>query len=101
MAKKSKIERTKRCAKLIAQYRERRIELAAIIKNPQSTMDDRLAAYKKFSRMPRDASSTRLRNRCALTGRPRAFMRKFKLSRIAFRELALDAKLPGITKSSW
>ena len=60
-----------------------------------------MAAYYKLRKMPRDASRTRYRNRCNVTGRPRAYMRKFRMCRITFRELALEGKLPGVTKSSW
>lgn len=101
MAKKCKFERKKRCEKLIAQYRERREALRAVINNPDTTMEERMDAYRKIARMPRDASATRLRNRCELSGRPRGYYRKFRLSRIALRELALQGKLPGVTKSSW
>lgn len=101
MAKTSKVERTKRTKKLLVQYRERREALVAVIKNPDSAPEERSRAYRKLAKMPRDASATRLRNRCELTGRPRAYMRKFRLCRIAFRELALEGKLPGVTKSSW
>ncbi len=101
MAKKCKFERKKRCEKLIAQYRERRQELKTIIANPEATMEERMDAYRKVARMPRDASATRQRNRCELSGRPRGYYRKFRLSRIALRELALEGKLPGVTKSSW
>ena len=101
MAKKCKFERKKRCEKLIAQHRDRRQELRAIIVSPESSMEDRMEAYRKIARMPRDASATRLRNRCELSGRPRGYYRKFRLSRIALRELALEGKLPGVTKSSW
>jgi len=101
VAKKSMVAKTKRCEKLIDQYREKRQTLVAVIKNPDTTDEERRAAYQKLRKMPRNSSATRHRNRCNLTGRPRAFMRKFKLSRIAFRELALEGKLPGVTKSSW
>lgn len=101
MAKKCKTERKKRCEKLITQHRDRRQELRAIINNPESSMEERMDAYRKIARMPRDASATRLRNRCDLSGRPRGYYRKFRLSRIALRELALQGKLPGVTKSSW
>lgn len=101
MAKKCKFEKKKRLAKLIVRYAARREQIKAVIENPESTMEDRLAAYRKLARIPRNSSSTRQRNRCDLTGRPRAYMRKFRLSRIAFRELALEGQLPGVTKSSW
>ena len=101
MAKKCNVERVKRCTKLISRYESKRQELVAVVKNPESTPDERVTAYRKLARIPRDSSKTRKVNRCELTGRPRAFMRKFRLSRIAFRELALEGKIPGVTKSSW
>lgn len=101
MAKTCKVERTKRCKKTIEQYQDRREKLVAIIKHPDTPQDERMRAYRKLARMPRDASPTRHKNRCELTGRPRAYMRKFRLSRIKFRDLALEGKLPGVTKSSW
>jgi small subunit ribosomal protein S14 len=101
VAKKSKIAQTKRIAKLVAQYRDQRAELVALIKNPETSPEDRAEAYRKIRKMPRDASASRYRNRCDVTGRPRAYMRKFRMSRISFRDLALEGKLPGVTKSSW
>ena len=101
MAKTCKIEKDKRCAKLIERYKARRAAIMVIIRNPESTLDERLAAYQKLARIPRDSSPVRLRNRCELTGRPRGYYRKFRLSRIALRELASEGKLPGVTKSSW
>ncbi len=101
MAKKCKFEKKKRLTKLIVRYAARREQIKTVIANPESTMEERLAAYGKLARMPRDSSPTRQRNRCDLSGRPRGYMRKFRLSRIAFRELALEGQLPGVTKSSW
>jgi len=101
VAKTSKIEKNKRCARRSKQYADKRNALKAVVANPETTLEDRIAAYRKFLRMPRDSSGTRYRNRCDVSGRPRAYMRKFRLSRIAFRELALEGKLPGVTKSSW
>lgn len=101
MAKKCKFEQVKRIAKLVMRHRDQRKELIATIKNPASTMEQRLEAYRKLARMPRDASPVRQRNRCELTGRPRGYYRKFRISRIALRELALEGKLPGVKKSSW
>jgi len=101
LAKKCKFEKVKRQRAMIAKYKERRAELMTAIKNPDATLEERIAAYAKLARMPRDASPTRLRNRCLLTGRSRGYLRRFGLSRIALRELALEGKLPGVTKSSW
>lgn len=101
MAKKCKFERVKRVAKLIDQYKDRRREIIAVIKDPASTMEQRTTAYRKLARLPRDSSAVRQRNRCVLTGRPRGYYRKFRVCRIALRELALEGKLPGVKKSSW
>lgn len=101
MAKKCKFERVKRVAKLIDQYKDKRREIIAVIKNPASTMEQRTAAYRQLARLPRDSSAVRQRNRCVLTGRPRGYYRKFRVCRITLRELALEGKLPGVKKSSW
>lgn len=101
MAKKCKFEKQKRSARLIAKYRDRRAELVTAVKNPETSQETRMEAYRKLARMPRDSSATRMRNRCDVTGRSRGYMRKFRLCRVTFRELALEGKLPGVTKSSW
>lgn len=101
MAKKCKFEKVKKQKALIAKYKERREALMTVVKNPESTLEQRIAAYAQLAKMPRDASPTRLRNRCQLTGRSRGYLRRFCVSRIALRELALEGKLPGVTKSSW
>jgi small subunit ribosomal protein S14 len=101
MAKKSKINRNEHRKAMVAKYAARRAELKATIKNPKTSEPDRELAYKALRKLPRDASPTRVRNRCALTGRARGYYRKFGLSRIALRELALSGELPGVTKASW
>jgi len=101
LAKKCKFEKVKRQKALIEKYRERRAELMAKVKNPDATLEERIAVYAQLAKIPRDASPTRLRNRCQLTGRSRGYLRRFGVSRIALRELALEGKLPGVTKSSW
>ena len=101
MAKKCKEVQVKRQARQIEQYKERRAKLVAIINDPEMTLEDRLEAYQKLARIPRDTSPTRYRNRCKVTGRPRGYMRKFEMSRNAFRKLAHEGKIPGVTKSSW
>ncbi len=101
MAKKSMIAKNERRKQLVAKYATKRAELRKIINNPNSTYEEKEEAYKKINSMPRDASSVRVRNRCVLTGRPRGYYRKFGLSRIAVRELALIGELPGVTKASW
>lgn len=101
MAKKSKLARNDKRRVLIARHAERRTELRAVLNDPNATLDEKQVAYGKFNKMPRDGSPTRYVNRCGVTGRPRAFMRKFGVSRIVFRELANQGMLPGIKKSSW
>ncbi|KEO77364.1 30S ribosomal protein S14 [Paenibacillus polymyxa] len=89
MAKKSKVVKEKKRQEIVAKYADLRRELKA------------KGDYEALQKLPRDSSSTRLKSRCELTGRPRGYLRKFKLSRIAFRELAHQGQIPGITKSSW
>lgn len=101
MAKTSKIERNKQRKVLVTKYAQRRAELVAVTKNPETTWEQKMEAQKKLGKLPRDGSATRIRNRCFLTGRPRAFYRKFGLSRIALREQALLGNLPGVVKASW
>ena len=101
MAKKSKIVREKRLIKTVQKYAVIRAELKNIIKDPTVTPDDKEAAVAKLDRLPKTSSRTRLRNRCFKTGRPRGVLRRFNLSRIAFREMALKGEIPGVTKASW
>ena len=101
MAKLSSINKNNRRIKLSNKYYKKRISLKKIIKNKKTNPEERLDAINKLSKLPKNSTPCRLRNRCMITGRPRGNYRKFKLSRIAFRELASDGKLPGITKSSW
>lgn len=101
MAKKSSVEKNKKRQLLVARYQKTRAELKAIVKNSSSSMEQRLEAQAKLSALPRNSSPVRVRNRCALTGRSRGYMGLFKLSRIMFRELALQGVLPGIKKTSW
>lgn len=101
MAKKSKIAKNAQRRKIVAKYAERRARLVAIVKDPNTRIDEKVEAQEKLAKMPRDASATRVRNRCALTGRPRGYYRKFGLSRIALREEGLLGNLPGVVKSSW
>ena len=82
-------------------YRERRLAAKKIINNPKSTPEEVDAAVIKLQKMPRDASPSRIRNRCSQTGRTRGYLRKFGISRIALRELALQGQIPGVVKSSW
>jgi len=101
MAKKSKINRNEHRQAMVAKYAAKRAELKETIRNPRTAPADRELAIRALRKMPRDASATRVRNRCALTGRPRGYLRNFGLSRIAFRELALQGQIPGVTKASW
>ena len=101
MPKTSAIERNKKRIKLAAKFAAKRAELKAILVNPATADDAFYAAQKKLQKLPRNSSPTRIRNRCSLSGRPRAYNRKFGVSRIQFRELALAGKIPGVVKSSW
>jgi len=101
MPKSSAINRNEKRKTLSAKYRAQRAELKATLINPATTDEEFFAAQKKLQKLPRNSSPTRIRNRCSLSGRPRAFIRKFGVSRITFRELALAGKIPGVTKSSW
>lgn len=101
MAKKSKIAKNKQRQETVARFAERRAELKAIIKNPNSTDEDRAEAQYELNRQPRDASPVRVRNRDAADGRPRGYLRKFGLSRVRVREMAHRGELPGVRKSSW
>lgn len=101
MAKTSMIQRELKRQKLAKQCAEKRAKLKAIMANPNVSEEDFYAAQRKLTSLPRDSSPSRQRNRCQLSGRPRAFIRKFGLSRIQFREMAMNGKLPGVTKSSW
>jgi len=101
MAKKSSIERNKKRERLVQKYAAKRAELKQIMKDPATTDEEFYAAQRKLTKLPRNSSKIRLRNRCSITGRSRAYIRKFGLSRLTFRELASDGKIPGVTKSSW
>lgn len=101
MAKKSAIEKNARRAKLTRQVNQRRLRLKAMARDRQGAPEDRFAAQLKLAELPRNGSPTRVRNRCAMTGRPRGYYRKFRLSRIAVRELAASGQIPGMVKSSW
>ncbi len=101
MAKESKLVKNAERARLSKLHEKRREELVAVIKDPKASGEAKDEAYKRLYKMPRDASKTRFRNRCQLTGRPRAYMRGFGVSRIVFRELATQGMLPGVKKASW
>ena len=101
MAKKSKIAREHKIIKNVQKYASIRKELKDIIKSPKSEFEDKKAAVEKLDRLPKTSSHTRIRTRCFKTGRPRGVIRRFNLSRMAFREMALKGEIPGITKASW
>ena len=101
MAKTNMIMREKKRAKTVKKYAARRKELKAIVLNPKSSYDEKMAAQTKLQKLPRDASPTRQRNRCELTGRPRGTFRKFGLGRNKIRELAFKGDIPGVVKASW
>ncbi len=95
------IQRELKRAKLVAKYAEKRAELKAVIRSVNSTDEERRAAQAKLNALPRDASPTRQRNRCAITGRPHGVYRKFGLGRNKLREGAMKGEIPGLTKASW
>jgi small subunit ribosomal protein S14 len=101
MAKVSMVEREKKRAKLVARYAAKRAALKDIIKDDSKPAEERFRASLKLAELPRNSSATRLHNRCELTGRPHAYYRKLKLSRIMLRELASFGQIPGMVKSSW
>ncbi|MDB1086622.1 30S ribosomal protein S14 [Streptomyces sp. ACA25] len=101
MAKKSKIAKNEQRKVVVARYAERRAELKAVIRSPQSSPEDRQAAERELRRQPRDASGTRVRNRDSVDGRPRGHFRAFGLSRVNLRQQAHAGYLPGVRKSSW
>ena len=101
MAKKSAIEKNKHRAQLAKQYAAKRERLKAIANDRDAAPEEAFAARLKLAELPRNSSAVRIRNRCELTGRPRAFYRKFKLSRIALRELGSKGQIPGMVKASW
>ena len=101
MAKLSSINKNNRRAKMAKQFSARRAKLKAIVMNRDLPIEDRFAAQIKLSELPRNSAKNRFRNRCELSGRPRAVYRKFKLSRIALRELGSFGQIPGLVKASW
>lgn len=101
MAKKSSIEKNKRRRKLVKQFAGKRQRLLAVANDEGKSMEERFEARLKLAELPRNASPTRIRNRCEITGRPRAYYRKLGMSRIALRELGSKGLIPGLVKSSW
>ncbi|MBT3809980.1 MAG: 30S ribosomal protein S14 [Rhodospirillaceae bacterium] len=101
MAKKSAIEKNNRRRKLVEQYASKRDALKAIARDSSRQPEERFAARMKLAKLPRNSAKVRIRNRCEISGRPRAYYRKFRMSRIALRELGSTGRIPGLVKSSW
>ncbi|MCC7321262.1 MAG: 30S ribosomal protein S14 [Rubellimicrobium sp.] len=101
MAKKSMVEREKKREALVAQHAAKRAALKEIVNDRSKPVEERFKATLKLAQMPRNSSATRLHNRCQLTGRPHAYYRKLKVSRIMLRELGSNGEIPGLVKSSW
>jgi small subunit ribosomal protein S14 len=101
MAKKSAVNRNEMVKKLVKQYAGKRAELKAIANDESRPLEERFDARLRLAKLPRNSAPVRIRNRCELTGRPRAYYRKLKMSRIALRELGSAGQIPGLVKSSW
>jgi small subunit ribosomal protein S14 len=101
MARKSDVETNKRRKRMADKYAAKRAELKKRGRDMSLSPEERFQAHLELAKLPRNASPTRVRNRCEMTGRPRGFYRKFRVSRIALRELALSGQIPGMVKSSW
>ena len=101
MAKKSKIAKQKQREEIVERYAEKRAELKAIMNDPDADIEKKFEARDELNKLPRDASPVRLRNRGATTGRPRAYLRRFDLDRVTFRNKALRGEIPGVRKASW
>jgi len=101
MAKVSAVEKNKKRERLVAKYAAKREALKKAAKDPNLSPEEQFMARLQLAKLPRNSAQTRLRNRCEVTGRPRGYYRKFKMSRIALRDLASVGQVPGVTKSSW
>ena len=101
MAKTAAVERNLKRQRLVKRYAAKREQLKAIARNKDLPVEERFAAQLKLAAMPRNSAVSRIRNRCEITGRPRAFYRKFRMSRIAMRDYASQGMIPGMVKSSW
>ena len=101
MAKKSMVERNLKRRRMAKKFESKRNRLKEIINDKDQPGEDRFVAALKLAELPRNSSKTRIRNRCLITGRPRGYYRKLKMSRIALREMGSDGKIPGLVKSSW
>lgn len=101
MARKALVERQKKRAKLVALKMEKRTELKKIVKDLYNSVEEKIEAQEALNKLPKNSTPIRKRNRCNMTGRSRGYLRKFKLSRITFREMAHQGLIPGLTKASW
>lgn len=101
MAKKSCILKNEKRKEVVKRYADQRANLKEVIRNPGSSLEDRMEAQRRLQALPRNASPSRVRNRCLISGRTRGFLRRFGMSRIDFRLLALRGDIPGVRKSSW
>ena len=101
MAKKSAVEKNKARARLADRYSAKRAKLKALAKDESLSLEERFKARLKLAELPRNSASIRIRNRCEVTGRPRGYYRKLKMSRISLRELGNEGQIPGLVKSSW
>ena len=101
MAKTSSVEKNNRRRKVVKQYANKRARLKAIVQSKDVTMEERFTAQLKLAELPRNSAKNRIRNRCEITGRPRAYYRKVKMSRLALREMSNQGLIPGMVKSSW
>ncbi len=101
MSKKSIIARNEKRKRLVAKYKEKREALKKILKDPNASYEDKMQAMRDLQKLPRDSAPVRVRNRCAITGRPRGYIRMFGICRNQFREMALEGKIPGVKKASW
>ena len=101
MAKTSAIERNLKRIKMSKKFEKKRKKLKTIIRNKKLPLNERIAAHLKLSKLPKNSSKIRVRNRCEITGRPHGVYRKLRVSRIALRQMASSGKIPGMTKSSW
>jgi small subunit ribosomal protein S14 len=101
MAKVSMVEREKKRQRLVKRFAQKRAKLKDIARNQDLPMEERFKAQLKLAELPRNSSPSRLHNRCELTGRPKAYYRKLRMSRIMLRELASQGQIPGMVKSSW
>jgi small subunit ribosomal protein S14 len=101
MPKTSAIQKNEKRKRLVEKYAKARAELKAVLANPATTDEQFFAAQTKLQKLPKNSSRIRIRNRCSMSGRPRGYKRKYGVSRIQFRELALAGKIPGVIKSSW